>query len=233
MSARRAGGEVRSPRTRGGNERRERQRAGATAGVNWIDLAERYGLFVPVGLVASVARSVPGSLDELADRGRAEVGHLVERVEMKVRTARVIGQFAAPRVRRAITDRVDQQRADRRAADRAATARAADVAGAEVEPFVAPAPAAPAAPAPATPAPGATAVPEPRPAREASVGAEPAAPAAGDLPIDGYDQLGASQIVARLDGLGPAELDSVRRYELAGRHRRTILTRIQQLSDDR
>jgi hypothetical protein len=193
----------------------------------WIHVAERYGLFLPIGLVASVARSVPASVDELADRGRAEVGHLVERIEMKVRTARVIGQFAAPRVRRVITDRVDQQWVARREAARAAARDAAvsedavteDVASeatapesppeVEVEPF-APVPTVAAAPVLAGDA-----------------------PAAAELPIDGYDQLGASQIVARLDGLGAAELESVRRYELAGRHRRTILTRIQQLSDGR
>jgi len=79
------------------------------------------------------------------------------------------------------------------------------------------------APIAATPGPGA----------EVAAGAEAAptgAPAVDDLPIDGYDQLGASQIVARLEGLAPGELEAVRRYERSGRQRRTILTRIQQLS---
>ena len=81
---------------------------------SWYELAERWGLFVPIGLVSSVARSVPGSVDELADRGRTEVGHLLERIEMKVRTARVVGQFAAPRVRQVLSDRVDERRVARR-----------------------------------------------------------------------------------------------------------------------
>jgi hypothetical protein len=221
----------------------------------WFELAERYGLFVPVGLVVSVARAVPGSVDELADRGRAEVTHLVERVEMKVRTARVIGQFAAPRVRRAITDRIDQQRAARRAATRtrpggerpagpeasdAGSSTTADVVGSvdAVDVIVAVDVIGSAEPADAPDAPDAVgdavAAPDAVGAAEAVAGAEAAVDlTAGELPIDGYDQLGASQIVARLDGLAPVELEAVRRYELANRHRRTILTRIQQLSTDR
>ncbi len=49
------------------------------------------------------------------------------------------------------------------------------------------------------------------------------------LGIPGYDSLSASQVVQRLGGLGPAELRHVREHELAGRHRRTILNRVDQL----
>jgi hypothetical protein len=49
------------------------------------------------------------------------------------------------------------------------------------------------------------------------------------LPIEGYDALAASQVVARLAGLSPAELERVERYEAAHRGRRTILHRIAQL----
>ena len=55
------------------------------------------------------------------------------------------------------------------------------------------------------------------------------APAAGDLPIPGYDSLSASQVVQRLPGLSPEELDAVRAYELAGRGRKTVLLRVAQL----
>ncbi|MFN8036205.1 MAG: hypothetical protein U0V73_09755 [Acidimicrobiia bacterium] len=58
----------------------------------------------------------------------------------------------------------------------------------------------------------------------------PAAPGAAELPIPGYDELSASQVVERLAGLAPAELEIVRRYELAGRGRKTILGRIEQLA---
>lgn len=54
-------------------------------------------------------------------------------------------------------------------------------------------------------------------------------PSAEDLPLAGYDTLAASQVVARLGDLTPAELDLVRRYEEGTRRRRTILGRIDQL----
>jgi hypothetical protein len=49
------------------------------------------------------------------------------------------------------------------------------------------------------------------------------------LAIPGYDSLSASQVVQRLDGLSHGELDDVKRYEQAHRHRRTILNRVDQL----
>lgn len=50
-----------------------------------------------------------------------------------------------------------------------------------------------------------------------------------NLGIPDYDTLSASQVVRRLDGLGPEELEAVRRHESAGRKRRTILHRAEQL----
>lgn len=57
--------------------------------------------------------------------------------------------------------------------------------------------------------------------------AEPVAVAA--LAIPDYDGLSASQVVNRLAGLEPDELEAVRRYELANRGRKTILSKIAQL----
>ena len=54
-------------------------------------------------------------------------------------------------------------------------------------------------------------------------------PAGEDLAIPGYDQLAASQVVARLSGLSPAALDRVEAYERAHRGRRTVLAKIRQL----
>ncbi|MGH9121691.1 MAG: hypothetical protein ACRDYC_07050 [Acidimicrobiales bacterium] len=54
-------------------------------------------------------------------------------------------------------------------------------------------------------------------------------PLAEDLPIPGYDSLSALQVVPRLAGLTPSELEAVRAYEVGGRGRRTILSRIAQL----
>jgi hypothetical protein len=59
----------------------------------------------------------------------------------------------------------------------------------------------------------------------------PAAPPepGADLPIAGYDQLAASQVVARLDDLDADDLAAVERYELAHRGRRTVLSKVAQL----
>jgi hypothetical protein len=49
------------------------------------------------------------------------------------------------------------------------------------------------------------------------------------LGIPDYDSLSASQVVPRLAGLEPDELEAVRQYEAAHRARRTILSRVAQL----
>jgi hypothetical protein len=56
----------------------------------------------------------------------------------------------------------------------------------------------------------------------------PSGPAA-DLPIADYDHLAARQILDRLDSLDQAELASIEVYEMQHRHRRTVLSRLQQL----
>jgi hypothetical protein len=50
------------------------------------------------------------------------------------------------------------------------------------------------------------------------------------LAIPDYDTLSASQVVPRLGGLDAEELEAVRRYETAGRGRKTILNKIAQLA---
>jgi hypothetical protein len=59
--------------------------------------------------------------------------------------------------------------------------------------------------------------------------AEPA-PSVDTLAIPDYDELSASQVVERLDGLDRSSLDAIRRYEAAHRGRNTILGKIAQLS---
>ena len=54
-------------------------------------------------------------------------------------------------------------------------------------------------------------------------------PLGQDLAIPGYDALSASQVVQRLAGLSPEELEDVRAYELNTRGRRTILNKVAQL----
>jgi hypothetical protein len=48
-----------------------------------------------------------------------------------------------------------------------------------------------------------------------------------------YDTLSASQVVRRLESLGPEELQAVQHYEASTRNRRTILNRAGQLLDER
>jgi hypothetical protein len=48
-----------------------------------------------------------------------------------------------------------------------------------------------------------------------------------------YDTLSASQVVRRLESLGPDELRAVQRYEASTRNRRTILNRAGQLLEER
>jgi hypothetical protein len=71
--------------------------------------------------------------------------------------------------------------------------------------------------------------PPPGPERPAP---DPAAAAIVGRALADYDTLSASQVVRRLESLGPEELDAVRRYEASTRNRRTILNRAGQLLDE-
>jgi len=55
------------------------------------------------------------------------------------------------------------------------------------------------------------------------------APDVASLAIPDYDELSASQVVERLEGLDPASLEAIRRYESAHRGRNTILGKISRL----
>ncbi|MGB9111734.1 MAG: hypothetical protein WCF24_03295 [Acidimicrobiales bacterium] len=52
-------------------------------------------------------------------------------------------------------------------------------------------------------------------------------------PFEGYDNLAATEVIARLDGLNTEALRSVRAYEQAHRNRRTVLGRVAQLLANR
>jgi hypothetical protein len=55
--------------------------------------------------------------------------------------------------------------------------------------------------------------------------------APADLALADYDQLAASQIVGMLAGLTRAERDAIEDHERRGRHRRTILGKLEQLRE--
>src|SRR5262249_22225732 len=154
--------------------------------------------------------NAPPYVGMFVERGREEVNHRVVTVRS---TGEVALAFGWPKLRDRLQTRVLTVMAS-------------------VMPSSPPA----AAPAPAP-------APTPQPAAEPSpvVSAPPVisqwhaaatvdAPASEELPIPGYDALSASQVVERLAGLEPDELDAVQAYEVAHRQRRTILGKIEQLA---
>ena len=125
-----------------------------------------------------------------------------ERLTGQVTTARVVGQFAVQQGQLQAVKAFDRARTE-------AQSRLGDLGGTpEAEA---------AADAPLTPSP-------PARTRAATSG-----PAGASLAIPGYDSLSASQVLPRLEGLAPDELEAVRAYEAGHRHRKTILGRIDQL----
>ena len=184
-------------------------------------------VFLPTGLAVTVAEEVP----RLAEIGR-------ERLGVRVNSARAVGQFVVT---------AGQQELKRRSVALRRTA---------TEP---PDPTAPDTPVPASSAPtrlrtipyppdpgdaagavgteaqaaSATPATPDAPAAARPVAVDPHTPEVGTLAIPGFDTLSASQVVQRLDGLSRGELVSVRAYETTTRGRRTILSRVDQLLDER
>jgi len=69
------------------------------------------------------------------------------------------------------------------------------------------------------------------PAGSAASGAGPAVtPTVESLPIPDYDELSASQVIERLEGLDRESLEAIRAYESGHRGRNTILGKIAQLT---
>ncbi|MFN2607873.1 MAG: hypothetical protein ABR511_08245 [Acidimicrobiales bacterium] len=184
-------------------------------------------LYAPVGLALAARDVVP----RWADAGRRQLG-------AQFGTARMLGQLAIRQGRRQAGD----------ALRRAASQAEGLLAGLGLAPSAPPAPggrtasgangaqaATPGAAASDT-GPGPEARPRWAPTERGPrvVAAPPGGPAsarldAGALPIPGYDTLSASQIVQRLPGLSPDELDAVRAYEQSSRARKTVLLKVAQL----
>ena len=166
-------------------------------------------VFVPAGLAVSVVEEFP----RLAELGREKLG-------VRVSSARAVGQFAM---------RAGQDEFRRRSGALLGRAGAQRTA--------------PARPRPAGPTSGATgdgvtsapcrATATGRPVHAVPTGGNGHVPPVSTLSIPDFDTLSASQVVQRLDGLNRAELVSVRAYEASNRGRRTILSRVDQLLDER
>jgi hypothetical protein len=149
-----------------------------------------------------LALTVAEDLPALITKGR-------QRFENDVRNARVIGQFVVTHGQREVRERVgkllhsDQE---------AGTSGEGDGGGPGDGTSRGPVSSATTPPAP---------TPKPAP--------DPADGVIVDGALAGYDTLSASQVVRRLESLGPDELRAVHRHEASHRNRRTILNRAHQL----
>jgi hypothetical protein len=164
-------------------------------------------LYAPVGLAVTVRDELP----HLIEKGR-------QQVTSQVTMARMIGHFVAGQGQRELAKVAKQ------ATDLLAGLGLAPSPGHDASRQPAARTSAPAAPAPAGPT-------GPVASNGNAADVTPAEPAAtsDSLAIPGYDSLSASQVVQRLAGLAPGELEAVRGYEATTRGRRTILNRIAQL----
>lgn len=173
-------------------------------------------VYAPIGAGLYIKDMGPTFVNMFVARGRAEIDRRQAQVQQRTTTARSVGQvavaFGVPMVKQRVEREVGNAR------QRAQTF--IEAIGGTDEPVA--------------PAPRPRATPRPAPAKTAPAKSAPttngAAPAGDSLPIPGYDALSASQVVERLAGLSPAELDAVRSYEGAHRNRRTILGKIDQIS---
>ena len=169
-------------------------------------------VFLPTGLVVTVAEELP----RLAERGR-------ERLGMQVNSARSVGRFAVRAGQKELKKRSEGVRRSAGTVARPATAAPANPSRLRTIPFP--------PPHGVDADPSEAPVPAVAPTAVRKVDAH--VPDVASLAIPGFDTLSASQVVQRLDGLNRTELVSVRAYETSGRSRRTILSRVDQLLDER
>ena len=162
-------------------------------------------VYAPIGAGLFLLDETPGFIEAAVERGRTTL-------DPRITTARSTGEvalaFGLPMLRRKVEAR-------------AARLLSRD----ESSP-----PAPPAAPPVARPIPTEPWTPAPAPTSKPAYAPTNGAPSSAELPIPGYDELSASQVVERLVGLAPSELDAVHAYEAANRRRRTILGKIEQLA---
>lgn len=183
-------------------------------------LSERFldvFVYLPTGLALAVADELP----RLAERGR-------ERLGVRVNSARAVGHFTVKTGTKEIRKRS------------AARTRSTETTGRTPPSAPPPPPHAPSGPPrlrtipyPAEEHPPHRAPSAPTPAPAPPAGVDAHVPDVASLAIPGFDSLSASQVVQRLDGLSRSELVAVRAYEASTRGRRTILSRVDQLLDER
>jgi hypothetical protein len=187
-------------------------------------------VYAPVGVALYLRDTVPTFVNLFVSRGRAELGQRRQQAQDQVAQARAMGEFAVnfggPKVREHVEKGIALARKSAESVLGGAgdEDRAPDTADDEPAPAPAPRPDRAAANSRAA----SRAAGESTNTSTATTGAP--APVATTLVIPDYDELSASQVVERLDGLPVSELDAVRAYEEAHRARRTILYKIEQLT---
>jgi hypothetical protein len=158
-------------------------------------------VFGPIGLAMYVRDTAPSFLKLFVARGRSVVDDQRKTVEGHLGQARSVGEVASA---------YGGPQVWRVVSDRIAQARSRAEDALEALGTLTTTGEAPAAP------------PEPR---------RPAAGGTGTgLAIPDYDELSASQVVDRLEGLSRGELDAIRDYETRHRARNTVLGKIEQLT---
>ena len=184
-------------------------------------------VYAPVGVALYLRDTVPTFVNLFVSRGKAELGQRRQQAQDQVAQAKAMGEFAVnfggPKVR----EHVEKGIALARKGAESVLGGAGDEDGVPdaAEGVQSPAP----APRPDRAAANSSAASPPAGESPATTTTAPA-PAAATLVIPDYDELSASQVVERLDGLPASELDAVRAYEEAHRARRTILYKIEQLT---
>ncbi len=171
-------------------------------------------VFAPVGLFLAAREAARKELPKLIEAGR-------EQVTKQVALARMMGHYAVEEAQKDAEKRVQQ------ATDLVAAARAQVAPTPPAEPQ-----SATDASASAPPKPEETHPPSPEIFPEATAPLNGSAPDPSVLAIPGYGSLSASQVVPRLAGLSPNQLEAVRSYESSTRGRKTVLGRIAQLQSD-
>ncbi len=143
---------------------------------------------------------------ELTARVIEELPRVYRRTCERLQTARAVGELAV----RMGTEEIKRQVADGRRTASSAPVASSDAGSPVTEPV-------------GVPADDALGEPAPEPVdHETTVVAD-------ELALPDYDHLPAAQIVAKLDALSVDERDLIEQYELAHRHRRTVLGKLDQL----
>jgi hypothetical protein len=220
---------------------------------NPLERAVDLFVFAPIGVAMFAKDTVPTFLKMFVSRGQTELQQRKKSLHIQANQYRVAGKFAmkygGPEVRRQAESKLDGAR---RLAEETLSGLVPGCGGGGGDrPKETPKKASTAAPPKIAPvdhpattatrrgtiASGAAAIApngatngNGRTSSNAATSSEPVAHVEPSLAIPGYDQLSASQVVERLEGLTPEELDAVRAYELAHRGRATILGKITQLS---